>query len=372
MDFIFDFFASIFQYPMMWFYNLTGNYLLALLLFTLLVKIIFIPFAIKQQKTQIKGAKLRPKIALIEKKYKGRKDPEAARQKQMEIMELQQKEGYSVFGGCFQLLLQLPVLLGIYRVVQKPFSYMLNVSQDLLRKICLVVTGNEVTDLNSVNQLTLIKQLSDKGIDISTITLTDANGNILEQITELPDTTLFGGAINLADTPNVTVFSWILLIPVLTFLFSYLSMKIIRKMNAPAMAAASTPETEMSNKIMEFTMPLMSVFVSFMVPAAVGCYWIFNSIFSILQSLVLAKLMPLPTYTEEEIRQYEKELKASHSRPQSAPRPAIRSRHHIDDDDYDAPPEKKDPQKNHAQNPGKNGGIQPSPVRDESDKNRNN
>ncbi|MBQ2734279.1 MAG: YidC/Oxa1 family membrane protein insertase, partial [Clostridia bacterium] len=82
-----DWIASIFKYPMQWFYQLTGdNYLLALILFALFVKILVLPFSIRQQKTQIKGAKLRPKIAIIEKKYQGQRDPAILQQKQQEIM----------------------------------------------------------------------------------------------------------------------------------------------------------------------------------------------------------------------------------------------------------------------------------------------
>lgn len=296
MNWLFDLFAGIFQWPMRWFYELTGhNYLLALLLFTLLVKVVFLPLAIKQQKTQIKGAMLRPKIAIIEKKYKGRTDRDALQQKQTEIMELQQREGYSPFAGCLPLLLQLPVLLGIYQVVRKPFTYMLGISNTVLEKLCTLA------GVTADNQLGLFDKLPEFLNENTTLSgLTDG------ALTELPNMNAFGGAFNLAATPNIAVFNWLLLIPVLSFIFAYLSMKISRMFNAPAQAAQSTPETEMSNKIMELTMPLMSVFIAFGVPAAVGVYWMFNSIFSIIQTVILAKLMPLPTFTEEEIRQYEK------------------------------------------------------------------
>ena len=99
------------------FSSFTGSYALALLLYALIFKIVFIPFGIKQQKNQITMAKLRPKIALIEKKYAGRHDQVTLRKKQEEIMELQQKEGYSVFSGCLPLLLQLPIIILLYNVI---------------------------------------------------------------------------------------------------------------------------------------------------------------------------------------------------------------------------------------------------------------
>lgn len=369
MDFIFDFFAGIFQYPMMWFYQLTGkNYLLALFLFTLLVKLVFLPFSIKQQKTQIKSAKLRPKIAIIEKKYKGRTDRDSLQQKQTEIMELQQKEGVSPFGGCLPLLLQLPVLLGIYQVVRKPFSYLLGASQALLQKCHLLAFGQEAENIGAVDQISLMKELLNKDIDYSSLVIRNEAGEIVEQLQELPNMQVFDG-FNLADTPNVANFGWLLLIPVFSFVFSYLSMKITRKLNAPATVAATTPETQMSNKIMELSLPLMSLFIAFSVPAAVGVYWMFNSALTIIQTVILAKAMPLPTFTEEELRQYEKEMKASRARTRqaSANRPVVRSRHHIDDDDYETAPL---PKTKKNTKPVKSGGIEALPTKDESDKNK--
>ena len=90
---MYQFFGNILNVFNSW----TGNYMLALLLFALMIKIILLPLSIMQQKNQIKGAKLRPKILLIEKKYAGRNDQPTLKKKQAEIMELQQKEGYSAF-----------------------------------------------------------------------------------------------------------------------------------------------------------------------------------------------------------------------------------------------------------------------------------
>ena len=136
---MFDFIAGIFKYPMMWFYSWTNSYLLSLVLFALLVKIVFLPLSIHQQKTQIKGAKLRPKIALIEKKYVGRNDPDSLREKQNEIMEFQQKEGYSPMAGCLPLLLQFPIIIGLYQVIRKPLSFLVNASDKLITALCKAV-----------------------------------------------------------------------------------------------------------------------------------------------------------------------------------------------------------------------------------------
>jgi membrane protein insertase Oxa1/YidC/SpoIIIJ len=109
----------------------------------------------------------------------------------------------------------------------------------------------------------------------------------------------------------------------------------------------------------------MSTFFTFMVPGAVGFYWLIGYVFSMLQTVILAKVMPLPTFTEEEIRQYEKEMKASKaiSRQNAAQQAKLRSRHHIDDDDYEdaplPPSQKKTGEK-------KSGMIEAAPTKKEN------
>ena len=110
-------------------------------------------------------------------------------------------------------------------------------------------------------------------------------------------------------------------------------------------------------------MPLMSAFFTFAVPGAVGFYWLMGYVFSMLQTLILAKVMPMPTFTEEEIRQYEKEMKASKaiSRQAAAQRARVRSRHHIDDDDYETAPLPASQQKQNAAK--KSGVIEAAPQK---------
>ena len=362
-----DWIASIFKYPMQWFYQLTGdNYLLALILFALFVKVLVLPFSIRQQKTQIKGAKLRPKIAIIEKKYQGQRDPAMLQQKQQEIMELQQKEGYSPLSGCLPLLVQLPVFLGLYQVVRKPLTYLLNISNDAIKKLCDFAAANSGPVSDPENQIPLMDWLiNNPG------TYNPDNYASVGEFIELPNLTF--GPFNLGAVPSISSFDWLLLIPLFSFVFSFLSMKITRKLNSPVMTAQGSPETEMSNKIMDLMMPLMSVFISFTLPAAFGVYWLFGYVFGIIQTVIMAKAMPLPTFTEEELRQYEKEMKASRARSNYRPVSSapVRSRHHIDDDDDDMPvkPAQKPKQKQSGKAGARTKGVESAPMKDESDKN---
>lgn len=335
---MFDWIASIFKYPMQWFYSFSGSYVVSLILFALLVRILFLPLSIHQQRLQIKGAKLRPRIAIIEKKYEGRTDPEARQQMQSEIMELQQKEGYSPFAGCLPLLLQFPVILGLYQIIRKPLTFLLDASSEtvsaIIQSVKAAVGGLEkYASLNfdslADDQIRLIQIIRENGLSLSSIENAPAES-------ALPDLTLFGGAVDMGQTPG---FNWMILIPIFTFLLAFFSMKLTRRLN-PTPTSGQSSDAMASTKIMDISMPLMSTVFTFAVPSAIGFYWLLGYVYSMIQTVILAKLMPLPKFTEEEIRQYEKEMKASKaiSRQTAAQQTRIRSRHHIDDDDYDTLP----------------------------------
>ena len=109
-------------------YKIVPNYLVAILLFALIIKIVMFPLGIKQQKNSQKQARLRPKELAIRKKYAGRNDKATQQKAQQEIMELYQKENYSMFGGCLPLLIQFPIIIALYNVIRNPLQYMLGIA----------------------------------------------------------------------------------------------------------------------------------------------------------------------------------------------------------------------------------------------------
>lgn len=356
---MFDWIASIFKYPMQWFYSFTGSYVISLILFALLVRVLFLPMSIHQQRLQIKGAKLRPRIAIIEKKYEGRKDPESRQKMQQEIMELQQKEGYSPFSGCLPLLLQLPVILGLYQIIRKPLTFLMDVSNETVTKMISSVESAYASNYAegffanlAEDQITLIRVIQENN---------HAFPAEINAPSSFPDLSFFG-LFDMGQQP--ALFNWLLLIPVLTFGLAYFSMKLTRKLN-PAPTSTASADAAASGKLMEISMPLMSAFFTFMVPGAIGFYWLIGYVFSMLQTVILARAMPLPKFTEEEIRQYEKEMKASKaiSRQAAAQQAKLRSRHHIDDDDYESAPLPPSQQKVEGK---KSGMIEAAPTKKEN------
>ena len=135
---------------------------------------------------------------------------------------------------------------------------------------------------------------------------------------------------------------WLLLIPVLTFAVYFASMKLNRKLTYQPTTATNDKATGCSNSMMDILMPLMSVYISFIVPAAIGVYWMFKSVLGTLKQLLMKKIMPLPTFTEEDYKAAEREMYGKN--PPKAPKASsngtknsnVRSLHHIDDDEYDS------------------------------------
>ncbi|MBQ2876896.1 MAG: membrane protein insertase YidC [Clostridia bacterium] len=325
-----------------WFSSLFGgSYALALLLYALLFKILFLPFSIVQQKKQIKMAKLTPKIELIKAKYRGRTDRPTQQKMQQEIMELQQKEGYSPLSGCLPMLLQFPIIIFLYNVIRNPLTHICKLSDTAVQKINQIVNtvGDKVPKLVEFGSIDQIKLASK--IDVTS----EALGEYSDKLANLPDFTIFGG-FDLGGTPR-DAFSWLWLIPIIAAAFTWLSMFISRKLNgnANAMAQPQDAQAKTSLKIMDLIMPTMTLAFAFSFTGMMGLYWIYQSALGILQTFILSRVMPLPKYTEEELKAMRKAQKAAEKAQKQALKeaPKYRSLHFIDEEDYDELPEIKAP-----------------------------
>ena len=342
-----------------WFSSLFGGkYVFGLLIYALLFKLLFLPFSIKQQKNQIKMAKLAPKIELIKAKYKGRTDQPTMQKQQQEIMELQQKEGYSPFSGCLPLLLQMPIIIFLYSIIRGPLSYVCRISESGVRSIAEFflkkgyelggVTLENVSSVTfkNIDQIKLVSYINELGAD---------NVNI-EGISfdRLPDFDLFG--LDLSLTPSFTNLSFLILIPIIAAVLTWLSMFLSRKWNGNGMATGQDAQANASMKIMDLMMPAMTLFLAFSFSGMLGVYWIYQSALGILQTFILSKTMPLPKYTEEELKEIRKRQKEAEKEAERGARnaaknaPKVRSLHYIDDDDYDSLPEINPETKNEKKN----------------------
>ena len=330
---MFDIINKPMGYVIRFFNNIVGNrYVLALLLFAVVVEILLLPFAIKQQKNSIKQAKLRPKEMAIRKKYAGRDDNPTKQKMGQEIQELYQKEGYNPMGGCLPLLIQFPIIIALYNLVMNPLKYICNLSEDAIHEISSIVSAYTGTTYDAARNINLLGDMQ---------TLDYANFASVEGFTEemfnnLPNLKMFGGAIDLGQIPTLSwPPTWLVLVPVLTFVAYFASMKVSRKLTYQPQATDKA--TGCSNTIMDVMMPLLSVYISFIVPAAIGVYWIFKSVIGMLKQLILHVAMPAPKFTEEDYKNAETEMAAADAKAgkkKASSGRVVRSLHHIDDEDF--------------------------------------
>lgn len=339
-----DFLEIGFGYVLRGCYWLVDNYVVSLLLFALVFQILLLPFGIKQQKNMVKQAMLRPQEMAIRKKYAGRNDQVTMRKLQNELLELQQRNGYSPLAGCLPMILQMVIIFPLYWVVIRPLQHAGGLSYTSCYNLYAYYKGTAPT--STTFQIDVASELSrdladgrlDGGLagkELLPETIADVNSMLEFTGGSIPEAQIFG--IDMAATPFDALGSnlWILIfIPVLNLGLTYLSQFISKKLSYRGV------QQEISNggsmRIMMIVLPLVTFFVTANFAAAIGLYWIFRTILSMLQQFILAKAMPYPTFTEEDYKQAEKEFKKGITTPaanRQYPQREYRSLHHIDDDE---------------------------------------
>ncbi len=317
-------------------YMITHNYAASLFLFALVMQLILLPLGIKQQKNMNRQASLRPKENAIRKKYAGRSDAVTQKKMNDEIMALYQQENFNPASGCLPLLIQLPIIFALFAVVREPLKYITRLPVNIISSLNRLISGLGSATAG-YEQIGAISFLRDNGLG--------SIGGFGEHITQdvidgMPNFRMFGGAFDLSVLPSSNIWSIYLLVPILTFVLMYGSMKLTRKFTYQPQQATGDKQTQASMKIMELISPVMCTYFAFVVPSAIGIYWMYRNILAFLQQVLLSKLFPTPTFTEEELKEAEREYlgKTKKSKAERDPnRPKPRSLHRIDfDDDDDA------------------------------------
>ena len=348
--------------------KITGsNYVWALFIFALIVELLMLPFSFKQQKNAQKQAKMRPKEMAIRKKYAGRNDQKSMQAMQQEIQKLYQEEGFNPMGGCLPLLIQMPIIIVLYNIVVDPLRYVFAKAQGLSSALATYCTtsraagglGESLTGSRGTIEM-LSKLSAENRAGFSNFAFYSNSAECAAQLEGVNDLNFNFLGLDTGAIPRITSPSWLWLIPVLTFAVYFASMKLNRKFTyQPAMG--NEQQVGCSNNMMDITMPLMSVYITFIVPGALGIYWIFKSILGTVKQFVIHKLMPLPECTEEDIKAAERDLKGkTKPLPKAVTAPAstrttkdgrvIRSLHYIDEED-DLPPRQPEPEQKREEKP---------------------
>ena len=326
-----------------------GNYLIGICIFAIIVEILMLPLTIKQQKNSIKQATLRPKEMAIRNRYKGRNDQATQQKVAQEIQDLYQRENFNPMGGCLPMLIQLPIIMLLYNIVVDPVQYVLGGTSSFANALKVFFTSSKAAgglglSLNSTNgTIEMLSQFTENKFELlENFALFSNSDEVFSKFIEISDKipSFNIGSINFGYTPSLEGNYGLLIVPVLTFVVYFFSMKISKKFTYQPTQNADAPGAGCSTKMMEFYMPVVSTFFCFMVPGAVGIYWVFRSVIMTLKQFIMSKVMPLPVFTEEDFKQAEHELNAK--KPQrkrkseadlDPNREKPRSLHHIDDED---------------------------------------
>ena len=321
------FIANIFGYLLKFCVNICGNYGLAVILFSILIKIILYPMTLKQQKSLKKNQELQPKLNELQEKYKNDQEKLA-----VEYQNFMKENKFNPFGGCLITFLQLFVLIGVLYVVSNPIKYMEKQDDAAINQMladALVVqdfSGDKEAYMDfakefvqkysgdsNVQKVIESQHLSgDEEIYLGYYKSTNRYHE-LKILKEKYDLNFLG--INLGDITAQNMGDlrlWIF--PILTTIFYYISLWMIsakQKKNKTVMKDADGNEIQMPNMaMMNIMMPLMSGWISFSVPQGMGLYWFMNSVLQIIIQLVTDKVLAKDKKEEKDDSKEFKTVKA--------------------------------------------------------------
>lgn len=288
------------------FYDLTNSYGVALILFTLVIKLIMLPFQMKSKKSMMRMSRVSGQMQDLQKRY-----AKNQAKLQEEMQKLYEEEGVNPMSGCLWSFLPLPILMALYSIIRQPVTHFMMLSKDVLQTVVQSVadSGVDLTNIVMMDKATGAPALKDGLYQMAAY----GQINLVKAVQEMGLSTPDGWfnvnykflGLDLTATPweyvkNFT-FTWamigVILIPILAGLSQFVFSKLTMKTQPQADAAGGA-----SMKSMMYMMPLMSVYIAFIMPAALGVYWIAQSVFSLIQEAILNKTFSAKLSEEEEAR----------------------------------------------------------------------
>lgn len=268
-------------YILGWINEFVNNYGVAIILFTVLIKLILLPLGLKQQKSMTKMQRIQPKLKEVQEKYKY--DQNKASQ---ETMKLYKEYGVNPAGGCLPLLIQFPILIGLYQVIYRPLTYILHMSASQIDKL---KTAYKLTETASSRMAEIVIAEGEKLLNFNFFGL---------NLSEIPWDTL---KANFTNPKSLAL----LIIPILAAASTFLTSKIttvINKDKTPKDEENKTPERVLSpdqkksgdtqsaesmTKSMTAIMPFMTLWFALTLPSAMGLYWVISNVLSLGQTILL-------------------------------------------------------------------------------------
>lgn len=284
---------------MRWLYALTGSYGISIILFGLVVKLVVLPFQMKSKRSMVRMGRLSNKQQELQKQYANNQ-----RKYQEELQKLYQEEGVNPASGCLWSFLPLFILIPLYSVIRMPITHFMGLTEEVcnaLRETAMglgYVPTMAGSSYGAYEQLGLSQFISQhwESFQGSYDGLINVNYNFLNlDLSKIPSEMIQAGF----------EFSWafigVMLIPIISAALSYLMSVITIRSNG------QSQQQQGSMKAMNLMMPLMSLWIGFIMPAGLGIYWIANSVFAMIQEALLGKFYTKKITAEEEERAAKRE-----------------------------------------------------------------
>lgn len=313
-------FANIFGYALNFLYELVHNYGLAIILFSILVKLLLLPLSIKQQKAMKKSSKIQEEMKQIQFKYKN--EPEKLNQ---EVMNLYKRENMSPFSGCFSSIVQIILLFSVFYLVRSPLTYMRKIDSNVINKMVAIVQENGATkgyeeiaiidyvrNLESGESVSKESNENNNNIENNVNENTSNNEkvehaeeekkedfNVYDYIDEINMNMDFLG-MDLSKVPTRDLKDpKVFIIPALYVLTSFISIRLTTSIQNKNKKANRGEEKvgeeydamEQSNKMMAWMMPIMSISIAVIAPLGLALYWLMNNILMIAERLIADKFL---------------------------------------------------------------------------------
>ena len=279
------------------FYSVTGSYGVALILFTLVVKLVILPFQMKSKKSMLRINRMQGKIKDIQVRYANDK-----MRQQEEMQALYAREGINPMGGCLWSFLPFPILIALYYIIRTPLRYFMNLSESAIAEVTkLAVTlGYQTPEkVGAYDQIYLTKFIHENWAEFAGKfdKLIDVDYSFLGMDLSSVGKDLFGQFPS-GGWPVIGILLLPLISAALQFLMSMISMK-----------SNGNNQINGTSKTMLYMMPLMTVWMGYILPAALCVYWIANAAFSAIQEVVLNKYFNNKLEAEETEKEREKREK---------------------------------------------------------------
>ena len=290
-------------------YELTMSYGWALVLFTVVIKLVLLPFQIKSKKSMMRMSRFQPMIKEIQTRYKNNQV-----KMNEEMQRLYAEEGINPMSGCLWSFLPFPILIALYSIIRQPITRFMMLTTTAMQgvidavetagfdlsAIAMVKDGvvsmkDGLTQLQPYGQIALVKAAQELGV-----TLPEGWINMDFSFLGMDLTLIPKDALGQIGTGGLAMIG-VLLIPVISGALSFWQSKVTMAGN-PAAADPGDP-TARSTRMMMWMMPVMSLWIGFTLPASLGVYWIANSILMLVQEKALNKYFKKSMAAEDEARE---------------------------------------------------------------------